>query len=164
MRMGQYARNHVEVTANMGAVEGKMLNDGMSQPPPDRFQECVLIVDFGSQYSRLIARRVRELKVYCEIVSHEVSWDSVAQTNIKGVILSGGPASVYAPEAPLAPNWLYEKDLPVLGICYGMQVLAHPDLELPTGASIFDLLRRHLLPITVFGSGRTDLVQKVGKN
>ena len=109
----------------MGSVEDKTLSDDVNQRTPNRFQECVLIVDFGSQYSRLIARRVRELKVYCEIVSHDVSWDSVSHMDIKGVILSGGPASVYTSDAPLAPNWLYEKSLPILGICYGMQVLAH---------------------------------------
>ena len=84
-----------------------------------------MIVDFGSQYSRLIARRVRELNVYCEIVSPEATWDQVAHVNPKGVILSGGPSSVYDAGAPLAPTWVYEKSLPIVGICYGMQVLAH---------------------------------------
>ena len=88
-------------------------------------REAILVVDFGSQYSRLIARRVRESKVYCEIVPHEASWESVSALNPKGVILSGGPASVYDPGAPLAPDWVYDRGLPLLGICYGMQVMVH---------------------------------------
>ena len=88
-------------------------------------RESVLVIDFGSQYSMLIARRVRESSVYCEIIPHTADWDSVAHLNPKGVILSGGPASVYAPDAPLAPAWVYDSGIPVLGICYGMQVMAH---------------------------------------
>lgn len=88
-------------------------------------RETVVVVDFGSQYSMLIARRVRESNVYCEIVPHTSDWASVARLNPKGVILSGGPASVYEPGAPLAPSWVYDSGLPVLGICYGMQAMAH---------------------------------------
>ena len=88
-------------------------------------RETVVVIDFGSQYSMLIARRVRESSVYCEIIPHTAGWDSVARLNPKGVILSGGPASVYEPDAPLAPDWVYDSGLPVLGICYGMQAMAH---------------------------------------
>ena len=88
-------------------------------------RETVVVIDFGSQYSMLIARRVRESSVYCEIIPHTADWDSVARLNPKGVILSGGPASVYEPGAPLAPSWVYDSGLPVLGICYGMQAMAH---------------------------------------
>ncbi|MEC7913171.1 MAG: glutamine-hydrolyzing GMP synthase [Chloroflexota bacterium] len=88
-------------------------------------RESILIVDFGSQYSRLIARRVRENSVYCEIVSYNTKWGAVKGLNPKGIILSGGPASVYDERSPLAPLWVFESGLPVLGICYGMQVLVH---------------------------------------
>ncbi len=86
-------------------------------------REAIIIVDFGSQYSLLIARRVRELKVYCELVAHDTPWEKIAPLNPKGFILSGGPASVYEPGAPLAPAYVYESHLPVLGICYGMQAI-----------------------------------------
>ena len=88
-------------------------------------RETVVVIDFGSQYSMLIARRVRESSVYCEIIPHTADWDSVSRLNPRGIILSGGPASVYEPDAPLAPDWVYESGLPVLGICYGMQAMAH---------------------------------------
>jgi len=77
----------------------------------------------GSQYSLLIARRIRELQVYCELVSHDTPWEKIAHLNPKGFILSGGPASVYEADAPLAPAYVYESHLPVMGICYGMQLL-----------------------------------------
>ena len=86
-------------------------------------REAIVVIDFGSQYSLLIARRIRELQVYCELVAHDTPWEKIASLNPKGFILSGGPASVYQPEAPLAPAYIYESHLPVLGICYGMQVL-----------------------------------------
>lgn len=92
---------------------------------PRKITEGVVIIDFGSQYSHLIARRVRELNVYCEVISHTDTWDTVEHINPKGVILSGGPNSVYDDDAPLAQTWVYEKRLPILGICYGMQVLAY---------------------------------------
>ena len=88
-------------------------------------RESVLVIDFGSQYSRLIARRIRESKVYCEIIPYSATWDSVKDLNPRGVVLSGGPASVYDSDPPLAPSWVYECGLPVLGICYGMQVMVH---------------------------------------
>jgi len=90
---------------------------------PKAEREAIIVIDFGSQYSLLIARRVRECQVYCELVPHDVPWEKIAPLNPKGFILSGGPASVYEPEAPLAPAYIYESHLPILGICYGMQVL-----------------------------------------
>ena len=88
--------------------------------------EGVVIIDFGSQYSHLISRRARELKVYSEVVTASSTWERVTERILpKGVILSGGPASVYEQGAPLIPGWVFEQQLPVLGICYGMQALVH---------------------------------------
>ena len=88
--------------------------------------EGVVIIDFGSQYSHLISRRARELKVYSEVVPASATWERVTQRFApRGVILSGGPASVYEPGAPLIPDWAFDQQLPVLGICYGMQALVH---------------------------------------
>jgi len=87
-------------------------------------REAIIVIDFGSQYNLLIARRIRELQVYCELVPHDTPWEKITPLNPKGFILSGGPASVYEPGAPLAPSYVYESRLPVLGICYGMQVLS----------------------------------------
>ena len=88
-------------------------------------RETVVVIDFGSQYSRLIARRIRECNVYCELIPHTAPWEVVESLNPKGVALSGGPASVYEDDAPLAPDWVYESGLPILGICYGMQAMVH---------------------------------------
>ena len=92
--------------------------------PQDTPQESIAIIDFGGQTSMLIARRVRELNVYCELIPHTASWEEVQTLNPKGFILSGGPASVYGDNAPRAPAYIYESGLPVLGICYGMQEIA----------------------------------------
>ncbi len=115
----------VEVSTYLEIARQKAGKEPEPSPPPTNIREAVLIVDFGSQYSRLIARRVRELKVYCEIITHDAPWVDVANLDVKGVIMSGGPSSVYEQGAPLAPAWVYERKLPILGICYGMQVVAH---------------------------------------
>jgi len=86
-------------------------------------REAIIVIDFGSQYSMLIARRVRECQVYCELLPYDTPWEKIAPLNPKGFILSGGPGSAYEPGAPLAPAYIYESRLPILGICYGMQVL-----------------------------------------
>ncbi|TBV80668.1 MAG: glutamine-hydrolyzing GMP synthase [Desulfobulbaceae bacterium] len=87
-------------------------------------QEKILILDFGSQYSQLIARRVREAHVYCEIHPHDLSFAAIKQFAASGIILSGGPKSVYEDGAPELDERLLELGIPVLGICYGMQVMA----------------------------------------
>lgn len=87
--------------------------------------ERVLVLDFGSQYAQLIARRVREQQVYAEIVRHDISAERIRQIGPKGLILSGGPASVYTEKAPKCDPALFELGIPVLGICYGMQLMCH---------------------------------------
>jgi GMP synthase (glutamine-hydrolysing) len=87
--------------------------------------ELVLIFDFGSQFGQLIARRVREQNVFCQVVRHDLSAERVKELNPKGLIFSGGPASVYEPGAPHCDPKLFELGIPVLGICYGMQLACH---------------------------------------
>ncbi len=87
--------------------------------------DWIAILDFGSQYSQLIARRVREQQVYCELVRHDIPADKLAARKPKGIILSGGPASVYEKKAPQCDPALFGLDIPALGICYGMQLMAH---------------------------------------
>ncbi len=84
----------------------------------------VLVVDFGAQYAQLIARRVRECRVYSEIVPHDTPAAEVAARDPVGIILSGGPASIYEPGAPAVDPGLFDLGVPVLGICYGMQAMA----------------------------------------
>jgi GMP synthase (glutamine-hydrolysing) len=86
--------------------------------------QTIVILDFGGQTSQLIARRVRELNVYCELLPFDAPWSVVEQMQPRGIILSGGPASVYEPGAPQLPEYLTHPTVPVLGICYGMQLLA----------------------------------------
>jgi len=84
----------------------------------------ILILDFGSQYTQLIARRVREAKVYCELHAWDMDEDAIRDFAPSGIILSGGPNSVYEDETPVAPSIVFELGVPVLGICYGMQTMA----------------------------------------
>ena len=84
----------------------------------------MLVVDLGGQYSQLIARRVREARVYSELVGHRSSAAELRGRNPVALILSGGPASVYADNAPQVDPGIYELGVPVLGICYGMQLMA----------------------------------------
>ena len=86
--------------------------------------ELVMILDFGSQYSKLIARRVREANVYCEIVRHDIPASEVDRLAPQGIILSGGPSSVYGEKAPQIDKAIFGMGIPVLGICYGMQLMA----------------------------------------
>jgi len=91
----------------------------------DRARELVLIVDFGSQYTQLIARRVREARVYSEIHPCTLSYDALAALKPAAVILSGGPASVYGEGAPTIDRRIFDLGVPILGICYGLQLMAH---------------------------------------
>ncbi len=88
-------------------------------------RDAIAILDFGSQYTQLIARRVREAHVYCELYSWDTAPEEVLALEPRGFILSGGPASVYTPGAPRLPEYVLARGVPVLGLCYGMQLLAH---------------------------------------
>ena len=88
-------------------------------------RELVLILDYGAQYAQLIARRIRESHVYCEIHPHSLPIAKIKALAPKAIVLSGGPASVYAPDAPTADAALFELGVPMLGICYGVQLMAH---------------------------------------
>ena len=129
-------------------------------------QNPILILDFGSQYTQLIARRLREIGVYCEIHPYNLNTNFLDSFKPVGIILSGGPASVIGSETPKAPSWVYTAGVPVLGICYGMQTMAlqlggfvsmsdisefgHTDLSLTDTTSIFanlDLQNQHKLHV-----------------
>ena len=88
-------------------------------------RDCIKALHFGSQYSQLITRRIRELHVYSELLPHNVTEERVRALNPKGFILSGGPASVYDENAPTIPRFILESGKPILGVCYGMQALVH---------------------------------------
>ena len=119
------------------------------RPPDDRptgaiEPDTVVVLDFGSQYSQLIARRVRELHVYSELLPFDTPWREIARRRPRAVILSGGPSSVYDEGAPRADPALWSGGVPVLGICYGLQLMAH---EL--GGDVVASRRREYGPATV---------------
>ncbi|MEK6724993.1 MAG: glutamine-hydrolyzing GMP synthase [Deltaproteobacteria bacterium] len=93
--------------------------------PENIHSQKILILDFGSQYTQLIARRVREQKVYCEIHPYNIGLEKIKGFGGKGIILSGGPSSVYDKDAPVVDKGLFALGLPVLGVCYGMQLMTH---------------------------------------
>src|ERR1700704_5966977 len=88
-------------------------------------EQQIVVLDYGGQYSQLIARRVRDCGVFSELLPHHVALEEVAARKPRGIILSGGPASVYADGAPALDLGLLELGVPVMGICYGMQLLVH---------------------------------------
>src|SRR3954454_7549771 len=95
------------------------------QNPKSASHQSILILDFGSQFTQLIARRVRENRVYCEVHPFDFPLEEIRRRQPVGLILSGGPQSVYEEGAPSAKPELFGLGVPVLGICYGMQVMAH---------------------------------------
>jgi len=95
-----------------------MTGQGLAKP-----DDLVVVLDFGAQYNQLIARRIRECRVYCEILPFDTPTDQVLARRPKGVVLSGGPSSVYEDGAPLCDPRLFEAGIPILGICYGMQLM-----------------------------------------
>ena len=88
-------------------------------------KELILVIDFGGQYNQLIARRVRECNVYCEVHTYTLSVDEIKEMNPKGIIFTGGPNSVYGEDSPLCDKALFEAGIPILGICYGSQLMSH---------------------------------------
>ena len=88
-------------------------------------RETVIVIDFGGQYNQLVARRVRECNVYCEIYSYKTDIEKIKEMNPKGIILTGGPNSCYEPDSPTYTKELFELGIPVLGLCYGAQLMMH---------------------------------------
>ena len=88
-------------------------------------RETVIVLDFGGQYNQLVARRVRECNVYCEIYSYRTDISKIKEMNPKGIILTGGPNSCYEPDSPTYTKELFELGIPVLGLCYGAQLMQH---------------------------------------
>ena len=93
--------------------------------PAPNAPEAIVVLDYGSQFSMLIARRIREAKVYSELVPWDTPAEKLSHLNVKAFILSGGPASVYDEDAPTLPDYVINSGIPVLGICYGMQLMTH---------------------------------------
>ena len=112
----------------------------------------ILVLDFGSQYTQLIARRIRESHVYSEILPYSVPLTRILGSRPAGLILSGGPASVYDRKAPSIPKQLLEAGIPILGICYGMQLVTHLQ-----GGNVARAAHREYGPATLQIDDRTDL-------
>jgi GMP synthase (glutamine-hydrolysing) len=122
----------------------------------------IAILDFGSQYNQLIARRVRECRVYCEILPHDIDLDDLRAKHPRGIILSGGPASIFDEGVPRSHEGLFDLGLPVLGICYGMQLMAH-QLKGTVTASPLREYGRADLTLTE-GGRRSSLFAGLGEN
>ena len=128
---GEAANAGHRVLAPDDAEVEAYLEQALHAPPPDRADaapvepDTVVILDFGSQFAQLIARRVRELNIYSELLPHDTPWAEIQRRRPKAIILSGGPASVYDEGAPLPDPAIWAGGIPVLGICYGLQLMAH---------------------------------------
>src|SRR5574344_1382165 len=88
-------------------------------------REMVIVLDFGGQYNQLIARRGRECHVYCEVHPYSMSLEKIKEMNPKGIIFTGGPNSVYGEDSPRCPKAIFELGIPILGICYGSQLISY---------------------------------------
>ncbi|HEY7738823.1 MAG TPA: glutamine-hydrolyzing GMP synthase [Candidatus Limnocylindria bacterium] len=115
--------------------------------------ETIVVLDFGGQYAQLIARRIRELNVYSVLLPHDTPWQEITAREPLGIVLSGGPASVYDADAPQADPRLWDGTIPVLGICYGVQLMAHQ-----LGGRVAPAERREYGPATVHPSGDDPLL------
>ena len=148
---GEAANAGHRVLAPDDAEVEAYLEQALHAAPPQRVDtgaaeqpDTVVVLDFGSQFAQLIARRVRELNVYSELLPHDTSMAELERRNTKAVILSGGPSSVYDTDAPRADPALWSGRIPVLGICYGLQLMAH---EL--GGEVVPSAKREYGPATV---------------
>jgi GMP synthase (glutamine-hydrolysing) len=148
---GEAANAGHRVLAPDDAEVEAYLEQALHAPPPQRVAteapehpDTVVILDFGSQFAQLIARRVRELNVYSELLPHDTTMAELERRGAKAVILSGGPSSVYDTDAPRADPALWSGRIPVLGICYGLQLMAH---EL--GGEVLPSSKREYGPATV---------------
>jgi len=121
--------------------------------------EKIIILDFGSQYTQLIARKVRECGVYCKIYPYTIDKNSLLATKMKGLILSGGPLSVYADTAPIPSIDIFNLDVPVLGICYGLQLLAFQN-----GGIVDKAARREYGRANLFVDNNEDLFKGVSES
>ena len=138
--------------------------------------DTILVLDFGSQYTQLIARRVRELDVYSEILPWDINEEKIIKLNPKGIILSGGPNSVTNSFTPRVPQVIFDLNVPLLGICYGMQTLAeqmgghvvstdkkefgHAELEIVSDSLLFKNLKRKVNVWMSHGDQVQDLPDK----
>ncbi len=111
---------------------------------PSASEQRILVLDFGAQYAQLIARRVRECNVFCEIVRHDISPEQIRRHGARGLILTGGPSSVYQASAPRCDPEIFSMSLPVLGICYGMQLMCEVLGGKVSGATAREFGRAHL--------------------
>src|SRR6187431_1355898 len=121
--MSEPAAASVDEVAAQAAPGLRTVSDEAQEVSPDAAHDEVLVLDFGGQYSQLIARRVRECGVFSELLPHTIDVEEIKRRSPRGLILSGGPASVYAEGAPKLRTELLELGIPVLGICYGMQAM-----------------------------------------
>lgn len=122
------------------------------------YEEKILVLDFGSQYTQLIARRVRECKVYSEIFPFNASIGKIKNFNPKGIILSGGPSSVYDKNAPIPDIKIFDLGIPVLGICYGMQLMAYL-----SGGKVAKAVKREYGKAELIIDSRTDIFKGIPK-
>lgn len=119
--------------------------------------EPILILDFGSQFTQLIARRIRELNVYCEIHPFNIPFEKIAAFQPSGIILSGGPSSVYSDDAPIPDKRIYELGIPILGICYGLQLIAFQN-----GGEVNKAPRREYGRALLIMDDHTDIFRSLG--
>lgn len=139
-------------------------------------REMVIVLDFGGQYNQLIARRVRECNVYCEVHPFTMSIEKIREMNPKGIIFTGGPNSVYGEDSPTCSSDIYELGIPILGICYGSQLMAHMNGGKVTTAPVSEygktevevdnssVLFEDVSPKTICWMSHTDYIEKAPEN